>query len=161
MRIALAVLAMALLLAACGFHLRGQAKLPFDTLYVDGNTALLMQLKRNIAAGTNTKLVNQASAAEAIFAVDHEVRDKVILSLDTSGRVIEYQLRYRVGFTVRDGKGRDLVSPNEIALTRDVTFNNQPLAIESEEALLYRDMQNDVVQQIVRRLAAAQLAPQG
>jgi len=161
MRSALAVIAAALLLAACGFHLRGEAKLPFDSLYVEGNTALLVELKRNIAAGTNTELVNQASAAEAIFAVDHELREKVILALDTSGRVLEYELRYRVGFSVRDAKGRNWIAPNEIVLTRPVTFNNQPLALESEEALLYRDMQTDMVQQIVRRLASAQLAQQG
>jgi LPS-assembly lipoprotein len=161
MRSALATLAAALLVAACGFHLRGQAQLPFGTLYVDGNTALLVELKRNIAAGSHTELVNRASAAEAIFSVDHEVREKVILSLDTSGRVREYQLRYRVGFSVGDGKGQNWIAPNEIQLTRDISFNDQVLAKEAEEVLLYRDMQTDMVQQIVRRLSAARLAQQG
>ena len=49
----LALAACVMLLAACGFHPRGQATLPFSTLYVDGNTALLTELKRNIAAGTH------------------------------------------------------------------------------------------------------------
>jgi len=93
--------------------------------------------------------------------VDHELREKVILSLDTSGRVREYQLRYRVGFSLRDAKGRNWIAPNEIVLTRDISFNDQVLAKEAEEALLYRDMQTDMVQQIVRRLAGAQLAQQG
>src|SRR3954468_5116794 len=74
----------AMLLAACGFHPRGQATLPFSTLYVDGNTALLVELKRNVAAGTHTELVPRATAADAIFTIDHEAREKVILSLDTS-----------------------------------------------------------------------------
>ena len=40
-------------------------------------------------------------------------------------------------------------------IERDYSFNdNQVLAKESEEALLYRDMQTDMVQQILRRLAA-------
>ena len=43
-------------------------------------------------------------------------------------------------------------------LTRDISFNDQVLAKEAEEVLLYRDMQTDMVQQIVRRLSAAQLA---
>jgi len=154
----LAALCLALLLAGCGFHLRGQATLPFDTLYVDGNTAMLVELKRNIAAGTQTRVVNALTGASAVFSVDHEVREKVILSLDTSGRVREYQLRYRVGFRVHDGKGRDWIAPNEIQLTRDISFNDQVLAKEAEEVLLYRDMQTDMVQQIVRRLSAAQLA---
>jgi LPS-assembly lipoprotein len=157
MRAAFASFFAALVLAACGFHLRGQANLPFETLYVDGNTSLLVELKRNIAAGTKTQLVDRAGEARAVFAVDHEVREKVILSLDTSGRVREYRLRYRVGFSVRDAKGRDWIEPNEILLTRDISFNDQVLAKEAEEILLYRDMQTDMVQQIVRRLAAASL----
>ena len=153
------VLACVLLLAltACGFHLRGEATLPFETMYVDGNTALLVELKRNIAAGTHTQLVDRAADAQAVFAMDHEVREKVILSIDTSGRVREYRLRYRVGFSLRDAKGRDWMAPNEIILTRDISFNDQVLAKEAEELLLYRDMQTDMVQQIVRRLAAASL----
>jgi LPS-assembly lipoprotein len=157
MRAALA-LACAMLLASCGFHPRGQATLPFETIFVDGNTAMLVELKRNIAAGTQTKLVPLSSGAGAVFNVDHEVREKVILSLDTSGRVREYQLRYRVAFRVHDGKGRDWLAPGEIQLTRDISFNDQVLAKEAEESLLYRDMQTDMVQQIVRRLAAARLA---
>jgi len=153
------VLACVLLLAltACGFHLRGEATLPFETMYVDGNTALLVELKRNIAAGTHTQLVDRAADAQAVFAMDHEVREKVILSIDTSGRVREYRLRYRVGFSLRDAKGRDWMAPNEIILTRDISFNDQVLAKEAEELLLYRDMQTDMVQQIVRRLAASSL----
>lgn len=158
MRRALAVLAAAVLLSACGFHLRGEATLPFDTLYVEGSTALLQELKRNIATGTGTRLVNQASTAQAVFAVDHEIREKVILALDVSGQVRQFELRLRVGFRVRDAKGRDWLPLNEIVLTREVSFANQPLASEAEEALLYRDMQSDMVQQIVRRLAASHLA---
>jgi LPS-assembly lipoprotein len=159
---ALAALCLALALTGCaGFHLRGQATLPFDTLYVDGNSAMLVELKRNIAAGTHTRLINGAPGADAVFTVDHEVREKVILSLDTSGRVREYELRYRVGFRVHDGKGRDWIAPNEIQLTRAISFNDQVLAKEAEEVLLYRDMQTDMVQQIVRRLSAAHLATQG
>ncbi len=158
MKRALAALAAAVLVSACGFHLRGQENLPFDTLYVEGNTALLQQLKRHITTGTGTRLVNQASAAQAVFALDHEVREKVILALDVSGQVRQFELRYRVGFRVRDAQGRDWLPLNEIVLTREVSFANQPLASEAEEALLYRDMQDDMANQIVRRLAASSLA---
>ena len=69
----------------------------------------------------------------------------------------EFRLRYRVGFRVHDGKGGEYVPQNNLELTRDVSFNDaQVLAKEAEEQLLFRDMQNDMVQQILRRLAAAQ-----
>jgi len=150
-------LATAMLLCACGFQLRGQSTLPFETLYVQGATPMMVELKRNIAAGSQTKLLDQAAGAEAVLAVNLEAREKVILSLDTSGRVREYQLRYRVAFFVHDAKGQNWIPTSEIALTRDISFNDaQIIAKENEEALLYRDMQTDMVQQIVRRLARAQ-----
>ena len=85
---------------------------------------------------------------------------RTILSLDATGRVREYQLRYRVGFRVHDGKGGEFLPiERTVQLTRDITFNDSDvLAKEAEEQLLYRDMQTDMVQQIMRRLAAAQRA---
>ena len=45
-------------------------------------------------------------------------------------------------------------------LKRDISFNDaEVLAKEAEEALLYRDMQLDAVQQLVRRLQAARSRP--
>jgi LPS-assembly lipoprotein len=145
-------------LTACGFQLRGQASLPFDTLYVPGTSPLVVELKRNIAAGTHSKLVPNEKDAKAILGFTGEAREKVILSFNTSGLVREYQLRYRVGFRLYDAKGRNYLPPSEIQLTRDVTFNeSQVLAKETEDALLYRDMQSDMVQQIIRRIVAAKL----
>jgi len=150
------------LLTACGFQLRGQAKLPFETLYVaiPAISPLGIELKRNIIAGTHTRLVDTPGEAQAILEVIGEERGKTILSLDTSGQVIEYQLHYRLNFRVRDARGRDYLPQSEIRLTRDVSYSSsQVLAKESEEQLLYRDMQSDVVQQILRRLAAAPAEP--
>jgi len=56
---------------------------------------------------------------------------------------------------VSSPKGVDLVPPTSLLLTRDITFNDQVLAKETEEAQLFREMRSDVVQQIIRRLAAA------
>jgi LPS-assembly lipoprotein len=158
----LAILVLGLVTAACGFQLRGQAKLPFETLYVaiPDMSPLGTELKRNIIAGTHTRLARDPAGAQAILSVTSEERGKSILSFDTGGRVREYQLRYRLSFRVHDAKGRDYLPQREIRLTRDVPFNNsRVLAQESEELLLYRDMQTDMVQQILRRLAAAPAEP--
>jgi len=147
----------ALAIAGCGFHLRGTADVPFQTLYVpNSSSGIALDLKRNVQAGTQAKVVDDAKQAEAILMFSDEAREKNILSLSAQGRVREFQLRYRVGFRMHDGKGGDYIPQTQIALTRDITFNDTDvLAKEAEEQLLFRDMQTDMVQQIMRRLAAA------
>ena len=144
-------------LAGCGFRLRGTADLPFQTLFVpNSDSGIALDLKRNLQAGSQSKVVDDAKQAEAILVFSEEIREKNILSLTAQGRVREFQLRYRVGFRVHDGKGADFVPQNTILLTRDITFNDTDvLAKEAEEQLLFRDMQSDMVQQIMRRLASS------
>ena len=146
-----------MLLAGCGFRLRGTADVPFETIHVPGATAgIALDLKRNIEAGTRARVVDDPKAAQALLQVTEEARSREILSLTSAGRVREFQLRYRVGFRVHDGKGKDFIPTNTVMLLRDISFNDADvLAKESEEQLLYRDMQTDMVQLIMRRLAAA------
>ena len=147
-------------LSACGFHLRGsqgEANLPFKTLYLDvaESSPLGIELKRTIRANGGTEIVSDAKSAEARLEVTREVREKVIQSLNSQGRIRQYTLFYKLVFRVRSSTDAELLAPTEIVLKRDISFNeSQVLAKEAEEALLYRDMQTDLVQQILRRLAA-------
>jgi LPS-assembly lipoprotein len=64
-------------------------------------------------------------------------------------------LRLRYRFRARSRNGIELIADTEITLNRDINFNETgALSKESEEALLYKDMENDLVLQIQRRLAA-------
>ena len=144
-------------LAACGFQLRGSTELPFKTLWVGFSDAspLGTEFRRYIRSGTSTKLVDDATQAEARLMVLGEARTKEILSLNSAGRVREYTLFYTFVFKVDDAKGRDFIAPTRITLKRDISVNeNTQLAKEAEENLLYRDMQSDLVQQLIRRLGA-------
>lgn len=155
MRALLAVLLLAL--AGCGFHLRGAADLPFRTLYlgVAPNSTLGTELRRNLRASSNTTLVEDASQAEARLEFLSEAREREVRTVNAKGEPLEYELRYRVRFRVHDGKGKDFIEPTEILLKRDITFNqSEVIAKQNEEGLLYRDMQSDLVQQLLRRLAA-------
>jgi LPS-assembly lipoprotein len=159
MRAALATFALGLLLSGCGFQLRGTADLPFETLYLPPTSSpgIALDLKRNVQSGTRTAVVDDPKKADAVLEFSQEMRDRLILSLSSTGRVREYQLRYRVAFRVHDGKGGDFVPSSAVVLTRDITYaDSDVLSKEAEEQLLYRDMQSDMVQQIMRRLAAAQ-----
>lgn len=154
----LLIAAAALLLAGCGFQLRGNTSLPFTTLYVPASSPIGVELKRNIVAGTETKLVDSAERAQAQLLIAQDQREKIILSLNSAGRVREFQLRYKFAFRVIDARGREFLPLNEITLTRDISFNDaQVLAKEAEEVLLYRDMQTDMVQQVLRRMGGARI----
>lgn len=146
-------------LAGCGFRLRGAASFPFETIAVPGVSPFLVELQRNISGGSNAKVVQKQDEAQAVFSLLGELRDKVILSISTQGRVREYQLRYAVSFRVHDNKGGEYIGPTQLLLRRDISFNDQVLAKESEEVLLYREMQSDMVQQVIRRMQASKLQP--
>lgn len=144
-------------LAGCGFALRGQATLPYKTIYLgfSGNNELGANLRRNIRYTSGTEVVDRPQDAEAQFQMLAEDRQKIILTLDGQGRVRDYELIYHVVFRVHDGKGREFMPPTEINLRREISFNDSALmAKEAEERLIYREMQADLVQQIMRRLEA-------
>jgi len=152
-----ACLLTALAMAGCGFQLRGEQKLPFETIFLKTppNSPLGATLSRQIRSGTATRTVEQASEASAVLDILGESRDKEILTLNAQGRAVEYKLIYRLRFRLHDGKGREYIAPTEMRAQRDISINDsQVLAKESEEALLYRDMQTDLVQQLLRRIAA-------
>lgn len=156
----LAVLALAATLAGCGFQLRGAQTLPFSTLHVSGaaSSAVASTLTRILQGQSDLKLTADAKSAQASVEILNDAREKHILALSGAGKVREFELRQRVNFRVIGAGGKELVPVNEIVITRSFAFNDaQVLAKEQEEALLYRDMQDDIVRQIMRRLAAVQL----
>ncbi len=153
--------ALAVAAAGCGFALRGSANIPFETLFLQGaeNTAISVELKRNILANQSVRIVDDAKLAQATLQIAGIAQERRILSLSGAGRVREFQLIYRVSYRVHDGKGREFIPPGEVVLRRDITYNDaQVLAKEQEEILLVRDMQSDAVQQLIRRLSTARLA---
>lgn len=150
-----AALVVAAIVGGCGFQLRGSATLPFKTISVPGNTQLGTELQRTIAAGTNAEVVAADANPQAILALQGESRERLILSLNAQGQVTEYELRYRVAFRVHSPKGMDFIPASQIVLRRPITFNDQVLAKEEEAELIYREMRRDMVQLIMRRLAAA------
>jgi LPS-assembly lipoprotein len=163
MRALLPVLALSLtLLAGCGFQLRGAYALPYDSLFLamPDYSELGAGLKRAIRASGSTQIAARPEEAQASFVPTLDAREKDILSLSGTGRVREIRLRYRYAYRVVDVQGRDLIPPGQIELTRDMTYDDSNvLSKEQEENLLWRDMQNDMVQQLMRRLTAVKPVP--
>lgn len=159
----LTLLVAAALLAGCSFHLRGQAAMPFQTLYLKATnpgTPFIKELSRNLEAN-NVKLVDTAAKADVVLDIVAEIPDKQILSLSGSGRVNEFQLFYRVSLRAYDREQHDVIPAEEIMMHNDFPYDDSNvLAMESEETLLYQNLRSDMVQRIVRRLSRIDLKPQ-
>ena len=158
-----ALLLATLLLSACGFHLRGQAGMPFNTLYLDtvnSKTPFISELRRSLEA-SKVKLAPTAAQADVVLKVVFENSDKQILTLSGSGRVTEFRLIYSVSLRAYDHKQQDWIPAEEMALRRDYSYDDtKVLAKEAEETLLYQSMRSEMVQQIMRRLSHAKPKPQ-
>lgn len=154
----LSALLLCLMLAGCGFQLRGAQSMPFPSLYVamSENSEISTNLKRQIRANAATELVGNREGAAAILSQQGETRMRQALSYNAAGRVREIQLQYRTTFLLQDPQGKSLSTPMEIYLTRDVTYDDsQVLSKTQEEELLWQDMQRDLVQQLLRRMSKA------
>ena len=149
-----------LALAGCGFKLRGSQNYGFERIAVLPNPGgpLLTELRRSLANAV-TVLPAEAPLSQAQVVLDllQEQREKIVVGVNASGQVREFQLRLRVRFKLRTPQGQELIGPSDISQQRDISFNESAvLAKEAEEGLMYRDMQSDIVQQLLRRLAAWQ-----
>ncbi|MEY2810355.1 MAG: hypothetical protein RLZ66_1866 [Pseudomonadota bacterium] len=151
---------LALLLAGCGFELRKPPSFAFASIYlaVPPMSQLGLELQRALAASGGVSLIadqRQVERADLVFELLQELREKVVLGRTSTGAVREYQLRIRLRFKVRNRQGIERIPDTELVQQRDISYSESfALAKEAEEDLLYRNMQTDLVRQILRRLAA-------
>ncbi len=165
---AISALAMAGLLAGCGFKLRGSLRFAFESIAISPGTgsAVADELRRALegnvkvmAASSPAAAATTAVPAQVLLDVLTEQREKTVVGVNAAGQVREFQLRIRVKFRLRTPEGRELIAETELLQQRDISFNESAvLAKEAEENLLYRNMQTDIVQQLMRRLAAVTLS---
>lgn len=165
--VAVAIIA-GVLLAGCGFQLRGAASYPFTSVFVQRPAAFgvgtatvagaAAPVVPDVISGLTSNGVQiRAKIEDADFAIRflQVFFDKRVLSLSGGGRAREFELEYRVRYEFVDARGRAWGEPGEITIRRDFSFSeSQALAKEGEERQLIRDMQLDAAAQILRRLQA-------
>ena len=149
------------LLTACGFRLRGVPEFAFRSLYIaaPAGSALARELQRTLdGSGSQLKVLRDPASmptAEAIFDLLQEQQERVVVGLNASGQVRELQLRQRVRIRLRGQQGQEWIADTELLQQRDISYNETvALSKEGEEAMLFRNMRTDLVQQLMRRLAA-------
>ncbi len=146
--------------SGCGFRLRGTPQLAFRSIYLNVPTGSVIgtDLARALSSSSRVELITDGkrmNEAEVILDGLGEQREKAVVGVTAAGQVREFQLRLRFSFRLRTPQGRELLPITELQQQREVSFNESAaLAKESEEGLLYRDMQTEIVQQTLRRLGA-------
>jgi LPS-assembly lipoprotein len=149
--------ASALVSAGCGFRLRTSSQMPFRKLYSSfaRNSAMGSEFRALLRNTGDTVIVDRPEEADAQLIVLQEAREREIVGFTSTGRPREYQLRLRLRFRVLDAKGREWLAPTELLLRREITSSDiEMVTRQQEEEMLYREMQSDAVQLMLRRLIA-------
>lgn len=152
------VLALSLLVSACGFKMKQPQTLPFNTLYtnISANTALGAQLRRLLQANSpNLRLVTSPELAEVQLLETENHRYLRELSLDPSGNVEDYELQLIFSFTLIDRAGQPLLAPTTLLTNREIP--NNPDAVQAKQMeidTMFQNMELNLVDRLLRRLTA-------
>ena len=162
----MSAVSLAPLLGGCGFRLRGVPQFAFRSLYIQAGrgSTLARELERTLASSSEQLTVlrdpRSPDEAEVIFELLGERQERQVVGLNASGQVRELQLRLRLRFKLRKPNGDEVIPEIELVQQRDISYNETiALSKEAEEKMLYRNMQTDLVQQLIRRLAAVRPVP--
>lgn len=128
--------------------------MPFESLYIQaGNPSVTLDIKRRIQASSKTVVLDSQKDAQAILLIKSARLKKKILSVSSTGRVREYQLRYSILFRVNDQKGREIVPDTKIEVNRVLPYSDSAiLSAGAEEQMLLRDMKKDAILRVMDRI---------
>jgi len=150
----------ALLLVACGFHLRGSSPLPaemsvtyisgtgeFEALYDDLRTALESQ---------GSRVTQERDKATAVINILENKSSTNVLTVNLSGKALEYLIRQSIHFEVTAADGHMLIDKQSVTASRTMKFNsNSVLSSEREWETIRRELTRDVVNLAMLRITAA------
>ena len=143
-------------LAGCGFHLRQPPRMGFARIALTGfgpRSPMAQELRRQL--GASARVVDSSGQAEVVLHALDDVRERSVVASTAAAQVRELQLRVKFSFRAGTPGGRELIPRVELLLSRDLSYlETAALAKEMEEAELFREMQADVAEQVLRRLAS-------
>ena len=145
-------------LLGCGFHLRGAADISDDlkTMRIEGvglQRDIGLYLKRGLVSN-GILVVDGENVDAAVLRITDNKFDRRVLSVGSSAKVSEYELLGEITFTVLDPVGKVLAAEQRVQAQRDYQFDeDEVLGRESEETLLRDQLNQQLVQSILRRLS--------
>ncbi len=160
MSVRFTMIALLILLSACGWQLRGTVALSSltDTLHLtsqDDYGALMVEL-RNRLASDDIVLTDSPTEARYTLRINRELVDKRVAAVGSDALASAYELTLRAEFDVLDQRGAPIATQLVSSVTRSYNASAGSAGSSAqEEALLSREMRTELAQQILRQLQAA------
>lgn len=147
-----------MLLAGCGFQLRGAAQVPPEMArtYIDTQDrhSLFYRRLRDSLRNAGVVVVDSPLDATATFSILSDIPGQRVLSVSARNVPREFEVFYTVFYSVRTGS-ETLLAPRSQTLTRDYTWDEtQVLGKEKEEELLRAAIVDDLVRIVLIQLSA-------
>lgn len=155
----LLVIIAAALLAACGFQLRGEARLPafMDRTFVavaDDSTVFVRELGLLLEAN-GVSLAGEPGPDTATLHIESQSIWRQPLSVTGQARVREFLIVFEVRWRLENAAGEPALEPATLRLTRDYSFDEgEILAAQREEEFLRDNLGRAMAEQLIRRLEA-------
>jgi LPS-assembly lipoprotein len=146
-------------IGGCGFKLRQPQTFRFGSFYSNfpPNSVIGADLNRLLKSQGQVRVETDPTKAQVRMMVRIDTRERDIVGYSATGRPREYQLRQRLTYQLLDSKADPIGTAIELVVRRDIsTTDAEQNAKEQEEELLFKEMQADLVDQVLRRLGALQ-----
>jgi len=154
----LVILIMALLISACGYHLRGALELPqgMKNVYLEGGSAQLREQFQRAMEVSSVQLASSPESAGLIVKIYEEDSRRRALSLSSGGTANDFELSYRFEYELLDSKNKVLMPRQPIEIKREY-YNDQVAIIAkgNEESTIRDEMYQQAVRSIVNRARVA------
>jgi LPS-assembly lipoprotein len=149
-------IALALALAACGFHLQGAGTLPsaMARTYVDTQRphSEFLQSLTEVLRQRGAELLDAPADGAAVLDITSDETGQRVLSVSARNIPREYEVYYAVTFSLRVG-AESLITNESLVVTRAYTFDEtQVLAKAAEEEILREALAEDLARRVMQRI---------
>lgn len=147
-------------LSGCGFHLRGSEALPpeMSVTYIQSSNPFSSLVKDFTEAlrARGAQVTERLEDATAVLRIQENEKDRDVLSVNTSGKVLEYSLRQRIQFSVVTAENQPLVESQTVSMSRAYLYKSTDvLGSEREKDAVRHTLQKSLVDMAMLRIASA------
>ena len=150
-------------IAGCGFHLRGNFKLPpnLQHLYITSDSPygpVTVQLKQ-ILGHSGAQVEDQPGPEIITLSVKNQRYNQTTFSQSASAKTTQYTLYFSLDYELQNNKGIALYGPKTVSVQGNYTVNQDAvLTTSTQEDTLRSELQRQAVYQLIEQLNSPAVA---